>query len=191
MNKKLQEFANEAGFILVSCDQEWGGRFGYKIRNDNDYTFAGYESEDEALIGWAEEMFGVDTANALIKHFNTEFPDKRIYKHLKTGGLYELLVHAKFEDSTRDAVVYRSLENGIAWVRAAALFFDGRFELVPDPEVTTPRNVDRVLELIDGWMSSYDHMGTGCSGSARQSEKEWERDRAEIVALLMTGENNG
>jgi hypothetical protein len=53
------------------------------------------------------------------------------YRHVKSGGLYELvLTGTKIEANGEDAVVYRSVATGQAWVRPTAEFFDGRFEKV-------------------------------------------------------------
>lgn len=45
------------------------------------------------------------------------------------------------------------------------------------------------LAIIDKWMESYDHMGTGTSAVARMSEREWEEDRAKLAALIAEAAN--
>ncbi len=52
-----------------------------------------------------------------------------MYKHIKSGGLYEIIA----EDATLEAdfttvVVYQNVETGAIWVRPVGEFFDGRFE---------------------------------------------------------------
>jgi hypothetical protein len=46
-----------------------------------------------------------------------------IWQHHK-GGKYQIVSIAAFEDSLRLAVVYRSLDNGITWVRLAQNFME-------------------------------------------------------------------
>jgi hypothetical protein len=46
----------------------------------------------------------------------------------RNGGTYEVVVGlARIEATLEAAVVYRSLERGIVWVRPLAEFIDGRF----------------------------------------------------------------
>lgn len=53
----------------------------------------------------------------------------RIYRHKKTGGLYQIVFsEAVIEATLETAVVYRSVDEGRVWVRPYAEFFDGRFE---------------------------------------------------------------
>lgn len=49
------------------------------------------------------------------------------YKHVKTGGFYEVVDIATIEATMELAVVYRSTENGRRWVRPYDEFCDGRF----------------------------------------------------------------
>lgn len=53
-----------------------------------------------------------------------------IWRHKKTGGLYQVVTRAKIEATMTDAIVYRSLDHGEHWVRPEAEFYDGRFEEV-------------------------------------------------------------
>lgn len=54
-----------------------------------------------------------------------------IYRHLKTGGYYALLTHARIEKTEDPVIVYISvLDPTKAWVRPTDEFFDGRFELI-------------------------------------------------------------
>jgi hypothetical protein len=55
-----------------------------------------------------------------------------VWRHKKTGGLYEALTSARMESDGIDGkryVVYRGLKDGYTWIRPADEFFDGRFEL--------------------------------------------------------------
>lgn len=53
-----------------------------------------------------------------------------VYRHVKSGGLYEIITGARYEPTTEDVVVYRCLADGLVWVRSHKEFFDGRFEKV-------------------------------------------------------------
>lgn len=51
-----------------------------------------------------------------------------VWRHVKTGGLYTVLMHATLESNLQDVVVYSSCQEGRVWVRPAVEFYDGRFE---------------------------------------------------------------
>ena len=56
----------------------------------------------------------------------------KIFKHLKSGGLYKVLsteAHLEKEGLNGDLyVVYSNVDDGLVWVREQKQFFDGRFE---------------------------------------------------------------
>ena len=52
------------------------------------------------------------------------------------------------------------------------------------PAASTPVAGDAVLSIVDKWMASYDHLGTGSDDEDEISRREWEEDRAVIVAAL-------
>lgn len=55
------------------------------------------------------------------------------YRHKKTGGTYQLLMHATIEATLTPAVVYGARDKlgfPVNWVRPTAEFCDGRFEPV-------------------------------------------------------------
>lgn len=52
----------------------------------------------------------------------------KLYRHLKTGGIYEFITDAEMESNLEDVVVYRSVEHKSVWVRPSSEFYDGRFE---------------------------------------------------------------
>lgn len=54
------------------------------------------------------------------------------WRHVKTGGVYEFVAEAMNEADTSVVIVYRNVETGVTWVRAAGEFFDGRFECVDE-----------------------------------------------------------
>lgn len=56
-----------------------------------------------------------------------------LYRHKKTGGIYEVICNAHIEATLELAVVYRNTVTGERWVRPAAEFNDGRFERVTPP----------------------------------------------------------
>lgn len=57
-----------------------------------------------------------------------------IYKHFKTGNLYELLHIGKHSETQEEVVVYRSMKTGEVWVRPRKMFF----EVVTDPDGRQP-----------------------------------------------------
>lgn len=78
--------------------------------------------------------FAIEGSNAVARALeviaaSTAFP---IYKHVKSGGDYSLLLNARIEATCEHVVVYRGVEQGDIWVRPASEFFDGRFTLVKD-----------------------------------------------------------
>ena len=50
-----------------------------------------------------------------------------LYRHEKTGGVYEVICNATAEATGELLVVYRNIETGARWARPAAEFNDGRF----------------------------------------------------------------
>lgn len=54
-------------------------------------------------------------------------PDREpTHRHLKTGGLYRVLLKGKIEADLTEAVAYEA-QDGTVWIRPAAEFYDGRF----------------------------------------------------------------
>lgn len=50
-----------------------------------------------------------------------------LYRHEKTGGVYEVICNATDESTKKIMVVYRNVEDGSRWIRSAEEFNDGRF----------------------------------------------------------------
>ena len=66
-----------------------------------------------------------------------------IYRHIKTGNLYRLLLdHVWREHDVRPVVVYLALRDGTMWCRPRDEFHE-RFELVGVPPVTLNREPPR------------------------------------------------
>jgi hypothetical protein len=64
---------------------------------------------------------------------------KDLYRHKRTGGIYEVICTATHLPSKlHDLVVYRSIETGEIWARSRDKFFDGRFEKIESGEVDVP-----------------------------------------------------
>ena len=65
-------------------------------------------------------------------------PDDGIFKpgaklrHIKTGGLYKVLLMANVESTLEPAYVYESMQSHNFWIRPKAEMEDGRFELVSE-----------------------------------------------------------
>ena len=51
-------------------------------------------------------------------------------RHVKTGGLYKVVLLANVEANLEPAYVYESLQSHDFWIRPKAEVEDGRFELV-------------------------------------------------------------
>jgi len=52
----------------------------------------------------------------------------KLFRHKKTGGIYEIIAEGHIEATLEKAVVYKSQSDGEIWIRPKAEFFDGRFE---------------------------------------------------------------
>lgn len=56
------------------------------------------------------------------------------WKHVKTGGIYDLLGFCRREHDMETCVIYRSeLHHEETFCRPTSEFFDGRFQLLPVP----------------------------------------------------------
>jgi hypothetical protein len=62
-----------------------------------------------------------------------------IYKHLKTGGLYEFVDMGLIEATKQVAVIYRCQNTGQVWIRPVTEFFDGRFECILQNDDKAPK----------------------------------------------------
>ena len=51
-------------------------------------------------------------------------------KHLKSGGLYKVIVLANVEATLEPAYVYESMQSHDCWIRPKSEMEDGRFELI-------------------------------------------------------------
>jgi hypothetical protein len=63
----LEQFAKEAGVELVDCGPGWGGRIGYKTKDNPNCTECGYRTKKSAYKGWLENTFGACISKAVIK----------------------------------------------------------------------------------------------------------------------------
>jgi hypothetical protein len=59
-----------------------------------------------------------------------------IYLHGRSNQKYELIAFGLIEKTMAPAVIYRSLETGLVFVRPHHEFFDGRFGLMDRPALT-------------------------------------------------------
>lgn len=53
-----------------------------------------------------------------------------LWRHIKTGGLYEVLMHGTMEADKQDMVIYKAQSDDRVWVRPAIEFYDGRFQQI-------------------------------------------------------------
>lgn len=51
-------------------------------------------------------------------------------RHIKTGGLYKVVLLANIEANLEPAYVYESMQSNDFWIRSKAEMEDGRFELI-------------------------------------------------------------
>lgn len=63
----LEEFAKDAGVEIVRCDKDWGGTYGFTIKDSPNCTWCGFRSERAAYQRWLESTFGDQTATAIKK----------------------------------------------------------------------------------------------------------------------------
>ena len=52
------------------------------------------------------------------------------HRHVKTGGLYRVILRARNEADLKRVVVYQSAQDGTFWVRPASEFDEWRFERI-------------------------------------------------------------
>ena len=76
-------------------------------------------------------MTGINHPRAEYSHHIGDRPsDGEIYRHIKTGRLYQVVCLGLIESDQVMAVVYRSLVDDVVWIRPLTEFNDGRFEFV-------------------------------------------------------------
>ena len=76
----------------------------------------------------SDMLWAVEVARAVLTAVSERDPPPARYRHVKSGGVYEIVTLAQMESDGAEVVVYRPT-NGEArtWVRPRAEFFDGRF----------------------------------------------------------------
>lgn len=57
--------------------------------------------------------------------------EPEMWRHKKSGGVYEFLMSVVNEADQDIHVVYRSVETCVRWSRRSIEFYDGRFERLP------------------------------------------------------------
>ena len=82
------------------------------------------------------------TTSGIINLIKTEIPelfglldgsmeDKgKLARHLKSGGLYQVIGEGKIEADLSPVVIYQNIHNRMIWVRPRDEFYDGRFEIL-------------------------------------------------------------
>lgn len=89
---------------------------------------------DAAWIAAEDECGGVFAAGALAATPPAPAQQQELWRHQKTGGVYERLMSAVNEADKAVLVVYRSVETGVRWVRPSKEFYDGRFIRVDETQ---------------------------------------------------------
>ena len=60
--------------------------------------------------------------------------ERTIWRHLKTGHLYQVVCEATIETTMTPAIIYGSPDQKRIWVRPKDEFYDGRFVKLSDEE---------------------------------------------------------
>lgn len=68
--KSLRQFANAAGVVVLPNGPGWGGRYGFRTKDDPDCMTCGFKSATAAREEWAKQTFGESAAKALFKLLN-------------------------------------------------------------------------------------------------------------------------
>lgn len=78
-----------------------------------------------------------------------------MYKHLRTGRIYIVLLHASDRHTEEEIVVFQSVKSGRIWTRPSHEFYDGRYEKLSDAQATQPvRTSQRSVETGSHWDSA-------------------------------------
>jgi hypothetical protein len=85
------------------------------------------------------------------------------FVHVRTGGIYVVLMQALLEANAERAVVYRSERDGTVWVRPFVEFADGRFAEI--------QSADWPAERIGAWLAMAASNPLGITVLAAESEK--------------------
>jgi len=75
---------------------------------------------------------------------------ERIYRHIKSGTLYEKLMDANLEANQAPMVVYRSQTTGAVWIRSLDEF-ESKFELVSSQALTDAKINEIFHEAFKEW----------------------------------------
>lgn len=80
-------------------------------------------------------------------------PQNSRYRHIKTGGTYELLSAGEDEHQRVMVAVYRGESDGKVWTRPWNEFFDGRFESLPSipNEKALHHTISTGAALLNWW----------------------------------------
>lgn len=84
-----------------------------------------------ARYGWQSRECCEEIA-ALFELRKVQAEPSTKFRHVKTGGVYEVVALARMEIDQSFVIVYCNVNGGTPWVRPAGEFFDGRFEVERD-----------------------------------------------------------
>lgn len=88
-----------------------------------------YQLTKRIVIDLATARAAVDAAVAALAQPVAAEPE--MWRHKKSGGVYEFLMSVVNEADQDIHVVYRSVETCVRWSRRSIEFYDGRFERLP------------------------------------------------------------
>jgi hypothetical protein len=63
----LEEFAKDAGCVLVDCGPGWGGRIGYSTKDCPSSSVCGFKTKKSAYSRWLSDSFGEHTSKAILR----------------------------------------------------------------------------------------------------------------------------
>jgi len=85
----LEQFAKEAGVVLIACDDKWGGKIGFYETDSPNTRYCGYRSNTAAYMAWLDHKFGSFCGAAVLKLMRTSINGggRSVGKTLKTDAL--------------------------------------------------------------------------------------------------------
>lgn len=80
------------------------------------------EGQPEMMLVSGEELA------AILRNHPAAVPERELYEHKKSGGVYELVCFGLLERDKEPVAIYRHHYTKEVWVRSSVEFNDGRFE---------------------------------------------------------------
>jgi len=106
------------------------------------------ETEEIAWVGYQAGRASLATPSAASQ---PPTGDNALWRHVKTGGIYESLMVALRESDRAPLIVYRNVETGQVWARPATEFNDGRFVLHARADTASQPTPEQTVAAADGY----------------------------------------